>query len=524
MIKHVKPTRLSICRGLVAFALGCLALSAGAAEIPFEGQRNTIEYKQAGNTYTWSPVTGETPKSGIPYRPSLAKGAVSDTEPKVKWSPRLPYEHKGGDAAKVNIRASVDPAKVAAKARDAIKAGAAGLASGGGYVALASITCTLLCDAAIEALRDWGIDGLNANQDGSFSVNVPLSSGFDISDGNLYEVSASISTSGGHYFHFGEGYTKLSACQAFYSQCLSGYCSTISADFHGLDANGSCHISYKKWGNTYNDRYSVFKKGVSDCPAGSYVTSDGCFQSTPTQKQDFGQYLDGKYVGSGWSHHWAKMTAAIVAAGGNVFTDGNSVDITGPSIVPLSTSETRTTVNLIPGTNTPAPAGHTGPTDPGTQTTTTTTTAKNTYTPAPFSSSSGPSMTTGQQVQTTTNITNNVTNNTTTNNTTVTETDQAPEKEQEDFCEKNPDSLACAEADTPEAEIPEGQINISYEYADIFGNGACPADVYLTTHGQSLKVWDWQSTCSNVQTYFRPVLIACCAFIAFVIVSAGAKE
>lgn len=512
MIKHVKPTRLLICRGLVAFALGCLALSAGAAEIPFEGQRNTIEYKQSGNTYTWSPVTGETPKSGIPYRPDLAKGAVSDTEPKVKWTPRLPYEHKGGDAAKVNIRASVDPAKVAAKAKDAIKSGLSGLATGGGYLAIASITCTLLCDAAIDALRDWGIDGFEVGQDGGISVPVSSDSEPVVSDG-YYWVQ--------QYTYEPRFLSPELACKHLTPKDYTYH--SIILRWTG-DYGYVCRYARIDNG-ALNQPFSVVRYSESNCSAGSYIDDSGrCVSSLPSQYEPLGDYLTGRYFGEGWSHHWAKMTAEIVAANGNVFTDGTSVEITGPSIVPLSTSETRTPVNLIPGTNTPAPVGHTGPTDPGTQTTTSTTTAKNVYNPAPFGIGSGPSMTTGQQVQTTTNITNNVTNNTTTNTTTVTETDQAPEKEQEDFCEKNPDSLACAEADTPEAEIPEGQINISYEYADIFGNGACPADVYLTTHGQSLKVWDWQSTCSNVQTYFRPVLIACCAFIAFVIVSAGAKE
>lgn len=514
MIKHVKPTRLPICRGLVAFALGCLALIAGAAEIPFEGQRNTIEYKQAGNTYTWSPVTGETPKSGIPYRPDLAKGAVSDTEPKVKWSPRLPYEHKGGDSAKVNIRASVDPAKVATKAKDAIKAGAAGLATGGGYVALASIACTLLCDAAIDALKDWGIDGVSFEGD-EITVGVPDSSSLVVSDGR-------------EYLYGGASFPSLeSACVAALPFIASQHPSNDVRFSHSVGDMTCVYKRPRKSNPNYydSDVVEVVSYRSSSCPAGYYWTeSMACVSEPPPASQPLGAYVQGKYFGEGWSHHWAKMTAEIVAANGNVFTDGTSVEITGPSIVPLSTSETRSSVNLIPGTNTPAPVGHTGPTDPGTQTTTSTTTAKNVYNSAPFGTGSGPSMTTGQQVQTTTNITNNITNNTTTSTTTVTETDQAPEKEQEDFCEKNPDSLACAEADTPEAEIPEGQINISYEYADIFGNGACPADVYLTTHGQSLKVWDWQSTCSNVQTYFRPVLIACCAFIAFVIVSAGAKE
>lgn len=134
-------------------------------------------------------------------------------------------------------------------------------------------------------------------------------------------------------------------------------------------------------------------------------------------------------------------------------------------------------------------------------------------------------MTTGTKTETKTSITNNITNNTSTSVTTHIETkDDAPKEEEKDFCEKNQEALACAEADTPEQDIPRDKVTISYEYADIFGNGACPADSYLNTHGQSLKVWDWQASCDHIQDYFRPVLIACCAFAAFVIISAGVKE
>ena len=105
------------------------------------------------------------------------------------------------------------------------------------------------------------------------------------------------------------------------------------------------------------------------------------------------------------------------------------------------------------------------------------------------------------------------------------ETPREPQKEERDFCEKNPEALACAEGDTPEQETPTGNLNISYEYVDIFlEQWTCPSDSYLNTRGQNLKVWDWAATCDNVQSYFRPILIACCAFAAFVIVSAGAKE
>lgn len=473
-------------------------------EIPFEGSRNTIEYKQSANTYTWSPVTGETPKSGIPYRPDLAKGAVSDTEPKVKWSPRLPYEHKGGDSAKVNIRASVDPAKVAAKAKDAIKSGLSGLATGGGYLAIASITCTLLCDAAIEALKDWGVDNLDISGD---SVSVP-------SPDSSYTVST-----GKKYFSVTDNYRK-----EFYSVDELGHyrASLMTSAFlfnvsYSGYSGGYLHFSGPP-GKTIASEYVVVSP--SDCPAGFYIKDSVCFSETPSLNTDIYDYFNHKYTGEGWSHHWAKMTAQIVAAKGNVFSDTDIVDITGPSTVPLSTSETRTTVNLIPGTNTPAPIGHTGPTDPGTQTTTTTTTAKNTYTPAPFSSSSGPSMTTTQQTQTVTNITNNITNITTTENTTITESDDSPEKEQKDFCEQNPDSLACAELDTPEAEIPRDTVNITFAPENLgFGAGTCPADKQIGPH-----TFSYAATCDILASYVKPLVIALALFGALLIVFVGKAD
>lgn len=209
--------------------------------------------------------------------------------------------------------------------------------------------------------------------------------------------------------------------------------------------------------------------------------------------------------------------AGVMMAGHNVFTDGTGTTITGPSTVPLGTTTESWPVNVLPGTTVEAPSGHVGATDAGTKTSVTTKQANNTY------SGNTQSVSTGSTTNTT--VTNNITNNTSTSVTTnTTQTDTPPEEPKKDFCEKNPDSLACAEADTPEQETPTGQLNIGYEYVDIFGNGSCPADSYLNTHGQNLKVWDWAATCDNVQSYFRPILIACCAFAAFVIVSAGAKE
>ena len=488
---------------LYFFALIFFIFTAPAYAIDQMYNWNGLEFVTSGNVTHVHPASPESTR--------LRGGWVldiSDVEPKATASHDLPYKHKGGALAKVQVRPSIDPAKVSAKAKDAIKAGAAGLASGGGYVALASITCSLLCDAAVEALKDWGVDRLSVDSDGDFSVSVPSDSQV-ISDGYVYNAGR---------FAPGPYYSWMSACLAG----IEGYSNTKPPGYViGISSNTieGVFCEYAVTGG-YTGRVEVRKILNSSCPAGMYIVSGQCLSDPAQSNKSISDYFFGKYSGLGWSHHWAKMTAAIVAAGGNVFTDGTSVDITGPSIVPLSTSETRTSVNLIPGTNTPAPVGHTGPTDPGTQTTTTTTTAKNTYTPAPFSSSSGPSMTTTQQTQTVTNIINNITNITTTENTTITESDDSPEKGQKDFCEQNPDSLACAELDTPEAEIPRDTVNITFVPENLgFGAGTCPADKQIGPH-----TFSYAATCDILSSYVKPLVIALALFGALLIVFVGKAD
>ena len=88
-----------------------------------------------------------------------------------------------------------------------------------------------------------------------------------------------------------------------------------------------------------------------------------------------------------------------------------------------------------------------------------------------------------------------------------------------DPCEKNPESIACKEIDTPEGEIPRSNKDLTYTEDTMFsGGGACPADKYMTVHtGQQLKVWDWQQSCSWIVSYVRPVLLVIAAYIALMI-------
>lgn len=344
-----------------------------------------------------------------------------EDQPEIRAKHQLPYKNKGGAGAVIEVRPKVDPSKVAAKAKDAIKAGAAGLASGGGYLALASITCTLLCDAAIEALKDWGVDNLLPQDDGSYHVQVP--GDFPRSEGVKYCIGGSIRYSqdkcyGG--FGYPVYYDRVSALNALYQLCEREYpggCSIVGDQ-----------VSYPFHKGRPSYRPLTPFPADLECPRGWYVTADGCSPQASAGSAPLYDYVYGKYTGKGWSHHWAKMTAKVIEEGGNVFTYGTSVGITGPALVPLAVTEKKTGVRLLPNTTTIAPSTYDGPTESGTQTETTTTSAKNVYQSAPFGQNTGPSVKTSTQAQTVTTITNNVTNVTNIVNETTTETDEAPEE------------------------------------------------------------------------------------------------
>lgn len=105
-----------------------------------------------------------------------------------------------------------------------------------------------------------------------------------------------------------------------------------------------------------------------------------------------------------------------------------------------------------------------------------------------------------------------------------TDTPREDGKEDRDFCDKNPESLACTELDTPEGEIPKSTVNVTYSIENSWGSGSCPADKYATLAGKSVKVYDWAQTCDYVATYVRPMLLVLCALGALFIVMPGRAE
>lgn len=368
---------------------------------------NGLEFVTSGNVTHVHPASPESTR--------LRGGWVldiSDVEPKATASHDLPYKHKGGDLVKVQVKPTIDPAKVAQRAKDVVKGAAAGAAtSGNPYVTVAAIACGIFCDALI----DWGVDQLSISESGELSVQVPDLDAVVVSDGFIYT-----------YMVFG----AIGSYNSFDDACNNGILAYANMRPEGYVLGREYRYpdtcEYIVSGGSMGQIY--IEKKSSSCPVGNYFQNGQCTSTLPSKDIPFISYIDSQYFGKGWNHHWAKMTAEAVKNGANVFTDGTSVDITGPALVPLSTTERKTGVRLLPNTTTIAPNDYQGETQSGTLTETTTTSAKNVYQPAPFGQNTGPSITTTQQAQTVTSITNNVTNITNIVNETTSESDEAPEE------------------------------------------------------------------------------------------------
>ena len=116
----------------------------------------------------------------------------------------------------------------------------------------------------------------------------------------------------------------------------------------------------------------------------------------------------------------------------------------------------------------------------------------------------------------------NVTNNAGDIISTTTTTDSAPEDERAE-CEKHPETVGCAEFDTPEGEIPKDSMSVDFQEENLFGAGACPADGFLAIGvigGQTMKVVDWTTMC-NFALPMRGLILALASVSAFFIVMPG---
>lgn len=107
----------------------------------------------------------------------------------------------------------------------------------------------------------------------------------------------------------------------------------------------------------------------------------------------------------------------------------------------------------------------------------------------------------------------------------TTEETKEGEPPKEDSCTTKPDSVGCAELDSPTGEIPKRSETITYTEESLFGSGSCPADVMATlgTLHQTVKVWDWQKTCQYALP-LRAMIVALATFAAFLIVMPGSTH
>lgn len=203
----------------------------------------------------------------------------------------------------------------------------------------------------------------------------------------------------------------------------------------------------------------------------------------------------------------AEIVRELEAAGQTPAMPIKDVIVTGPASVqgPTTTSVTNNTT---------------------TNTTTNTSTTTNNYT----YNNNIVTNTTSRTVTTTSTAVKNPdgTTTTTAGPTTTTTTnpgDPAPVKPEEPpvQCDKYPNSLGCAELDTPTAEIPRETKTITFEAEDMLGGGQCPADVMTTLNtlgGRSVKVVDWQTFC-GMAVPLRALVMGLAAIMAFFIIMPG---
>lgn len=433
------------------------------AEIPFNTPQNSIEYRASGNSYTWQPVTGTTPKPAQPYRPDFSKGDVSTAQPKATWRPELPYQHKGGAAAKMNFSAMASKTAVASAAAKEFAKGAIACGAKPGHplaVSAAIAGCMgggLLLGAAI----DWGWHQISADDSGALSIGTEPG-GYSYSTGNEYLtlVPKSLYPTGVYY-------------------SIADYCDAAASLWKSEGRNGVLKSIVGTRCNIDSGGINADTRSSVNCPAGYKYSGTSCVapSEVPLNEEPLSQAVENKINNSPWGIGAAQAMAGVMMAGHNVFTDGTSGTITGPNIVPLGTSSESWPVNVLPGTTTVAPPGHTGATESGTQTITTNKTANNSY--------SGNQQTTTTGTNSTTTVTNNINNITNITNQTTSEKDEAPEENATDtplsaipdlYKQKYPDGLTGVFNDFKSRINTTSFVQlISALTPNISGAGTCPS-------------------------------------------------
>lgn len=241
--------------------------------------------------------------------------------------------------------------------------------------------------------------------------------------------------------------------------------------------NGACRYDYKRPdGSLYARNGWVMNKRTSACPSGWYVTPAGCVQTPPPKTVTQDEAID-------------ELTKHPMPA---------DVPRHIPEPLPVELPEYQPM--FIP-TGNPVPNPSYNPSQPVSPSNQPFVQPGVKVEPAP-----SPSAPWQVDVKPVNRPTESPTGSTDPTTEPSTDTPREDGKEDRDFCDKHPESLACTELDTPEGEIPKSTFNVTYSIENSWGNGSCPSDKYATIAGRSIKVYDWAQTCDYVATHVRPIL------------------
>lgn len=112
--------------------------------------------------------------------------------------------------------------------------------------------------------------------------------------------------------------------------------------------------------------------------------------------------------------------------------------------------------------------------------------------------------------------------------TTTTTSDAPPSEAKKDDrpeCEKSPDTLGCIKMDTPEADIPRVNKDVSYVAESLFGSAACPQSRVISQSLTGHPIYlHFTPTCDALATYLKPMVIAIALFMAYLIILPGNRE
>lgn len=88
-------------------------------------------------------------------------------------------------------------------------------------------------------------------------------------------------------------------------------------------------------------------------------------------------------------------------------------------------------------------------------------------------------------------------------------------------CERNPNTLGCAELDTPETPVPKSTANVEFSVDNLgLGEGTCPAPITFSTSAGQHTI-SYQAACDFTTSILKPLLLAIAAMMAYFIVAGG---